>query len=106
MKRRLSMAVAVLLLVSGTVAVAKIGSGSEVATALGITVAELERMQTAVGTHQKLVDDRGEPRLATVLETVKEMVGRMNDLVIREEDKARRAAVEAQLAPIKEIEVE
>ena len=104
MKKNRWLIMIALLAISGTVAWAKIGTGQEVATALGISLADLERIQAAVGTHQKLTDDQGSARVATVEEAVAEMVARMNDLVLREEGKTQRAVVEAQMLPVVNIE--
>ena len=93
-----TMGVLAALLVWWATAHAAIGTGAEVAKALGITERDITRIQVALGKHQSLGRD------ATLAEVVKEMVSRMNVVVLQEEGKVKRAEIEAEMVPITSIE--
>lgn len=102
MKKLLCIFGGLLVVLFAVMANASIGSEADIAKVLGITVDDIQRMKTAVGTHQHLVDANRQRRDATLKETIEEMIGRMNELVIHEEQAEQQKEV---LSPIESIEV-
>lgn len=61
------------------------GTDTEIRAALGLSTQDMTRLRAAAGHHQRLVDEEGQARSATLDEAVAELKSRINEFVRHEE---------------------